>query len=62
VHLVADAALISGDLEGTLVTPGVVPGVNAEPVLHARLFVSSPADALNGVTTEGRARLMGVDT
>jgi len=62
VHLVADAALTGGDLEGTLVTPGVVPGVDAEPVWQARLFVSSPTDALNGVTTEGRARLMGVDT
>ena len=62
MHLVADAALTGGDLEGTLVTPGVVPGVDAEPVWQARRFVSSPTDALNGVTTESRARSVNVDS
>jgi len=60
VHLVVDTTSTHGNLEGTLITPGVVPGVNAEPVVLTVL--STPTDGLDGVTTESRSRLMGVNT
>ena len=60
MHLEVDAALSLLDLEGALVTPGVVPGVDAEPVVHA--VFSAPTDGLDGVTTESRAALVSVDT
>ena len=50
MHLVVDAAVAHLDLEGAQVAPGVVPGVDAEPVVHAVL--SAPADRLDRVTAE----------
>jgi len=60
VHLGVDSALTHLDLESTLITPGVVPGVNAEPVVNTVLV--TPTDGLDGVATKGRTRLVGVDT
>ena len=48
MHLIVDAAVAHQNFEGALVTPGVVPGVNAEPVVLS--VFNSPADALNSVT------------
>jgi len=60
VHLAVDARVTHKDLEGAHVTPGVVPGVNTEPVV--RSVLSAPADRLDGVTTESRASGVLVDT
>ena len=60
VHLSVDTASAHLDLEGALVTPSVVPGVDTEPVVNTVLF--APADGLDGVTTESGARLVLVDT
>merc|ERR1719162_150172 len=60
MNLFVDSAVTLLDLEGSLVTPGVVPGVDGEPVLFSGL--SSPADKLDGVTTEGFASNVLVDT
>jgi len=60
VHLGVDTSFTHLDLEGTLITPGVVPGVNAEPVVDT-IFVT-PTDGLDGVATESRTRLVSVDT
>lgn len=46
--------------EKTLFTPGVVPGVDADPVWST--VVNTPADHLDGVTTKTLARLVLVDT
>lgn len=48
------------DAEGTLLTPGVIPGVGADPVWSAVL--NAPTDHLDGVTTEVLAGLVLVDT
>ena len=53
VHLVVDATVAHLDLEETHVTPGVVPGVHAEPVVLAVL--SAPTDSLDSVTAKSRA-------
>ena len=50
MHLVVDAAVAHLDLEGAHITPGVVPGVHAQPVVDSVL--SAPTDGLDGVTTE----------
>lgn len=50
MHLVVDTASTHLDLEGTHVTPGVVPGVNAKPVVFTVLV--TPTDGLDGVATE----------
>merc|ERR1712127_116147 len=60
VDLVVDATVSLLDLEGSLVTPGVVPGVDGEPVVLTGL--GSPADKLNGVTSESGASGVLVDT
>ena len=60
MHLEVDAARTLLDLEGAPVTPGIVPGVDAEPVVYAVL--SAPTDRLDRVTTESRTRLVCVDT
>ena len=60
MHLVVDATIAHQNLESALVTPGVVPRVDTEPVVLAVL--STPADGLDSVTTEGRATLVLVDT
>jgi len=60
VHLVVNATVAHEDLEGSLVTPGVVPGVHAEPVVLSVL--GTPTNDLNGVTTKGGSSLVRVDT
>ena len=60
MHLTVDVAIAHLDLESALVAPGVVPGVDAEPVVLAVL--DTPTDGLNGVTTKGRAGSVLVDT
>ena len=52
MHLVVDSNISSFDHEGSLDTPGVVPGVVAEPVVHSAGSVSSPSDNLDGVATK----------
>ena len=53
MHLSVDTASTLLDLEGTTITPGLVPGVDAKPVFEAGIFIGSPTDDLDGVTTEG---------
>jgi len=52
-------AVAHEDLEGAHIAPGVVPGVDTEPVVFTVL--SAPADRLDGMATEGRASLVRVD-
>jgi len=59
VHLSVDTAVTHEDLEGSHIAPGVVPGVDTEPVVLTVL--RAPADRLDSVATEGRASLVGVD-
>ena len=60
MHLTVDVTVTHLDLESAIVTPGVVPGVDTEPVVHTVL--SAPTDSLDGVTTKSRASLVRVDT
>ena len=60
MNLSVDAAVSLLDLEGSLVAPGVVPGVDGEPVVSAVL--GSPTDELDSVATEGGASCVLVDT
>ena len=60
MHLVVDAAVTHLDFEGALVAPGVVPGIDAEPVVLTVL--GTPADGLDSVAAEGVASLVLVDT
>ena len=60
MDLSVDAAVSLLDLEGSLVTPGVVPGVDGEPVVG--VVLSSPADELDGVSTESGAGGVLVDS
>ena len=60
MHLVVDATVAHQDLEGSHVTPGVVPGVDAEPVVLAVL--SAPTDRLDSVAAERGASLVRIDT
>lgn len=60
MHLVVDAGVSHLNFEGTLVSPGAVPGVNSEPVVLAVLV--SPSDNLDGMTTEGTTGCVGVNT
>ena len=53
MHLSVDTAITLLDLEGTTITPGLVPGVDAKPEIEAGIFIGSPTDDLDGVTTEG---------
>ena len=57
---VADSAFVHADLEGSLVSPSVVPGVDSEPPVST--VGVSPTDKFDGVTTEGLSGLVGVDT
>ena len=45
-------AVLDGDLDVSLVTPGGVPGVLHEPVLQSRVGVVVPADDEHGVVEE----------
>ena len=60
MHLSVNARVTHLDLEGAHVTPGVVPGVDAEPVVLAVL--GTPADSLDGVTAEGATGGVLIDT
>ena len=60
VHLIVDAAVAHLDLEGALVAPSVVPGVDAEPVVLTTF--GTPTDGLDGVATKSRSGLVGVDS
>ena len=60
MHLTVDATVAHLDLESAHVTPGVVPGVDAEPVVLTVLV--TPTDGLDGVTTESISSFMLVDT
>ena len=53
VHLMVHAAsIINWDLESSLITPGIVPGVHTEPVVKTRCLISAPANNLNCMTTK----------
>jgi len=56
VHLVVDAAVTHLDFEGAFVAPGVVPGIDAEPV--GLTVLAAPANGLDGVAAEGVASLV----
>jgi len=60
VHLVVDSAVAHLDLEGSLNSPGGVPGVNAKPVVQTAF--SAPTDNFDGVATELSAGLVNVDS
>ena len=60
MHLAVNTRVTHKDLESTLITPGVVPGVDTEPVVLTVL--GTPTDGLDGVTTESITRLVRVDT
>jgi len=60
VHAKTNTTLTHLDLEGALITPWLIPGVYAEPVIET-VFVT-PTNGLDGVATKIRARLVGVDT
>jgi len=60
VHLSVDAGVSNFDLEGTVVSPGSVPGVDSEPVVLAAL--GTPANHFDSVTTEGVSSSVLVDT
>lgn len=60
MHLSIDTRITHKDLESTLITPGVVPGVDTKPVVLTVL--GTPTDSLDGVTTQSITRLVGVDT
>jgi hypothetical protein len=60
MHLVVDARVSLLDLEGAVVSPGSVPGVNTQPVVFSLLV--TPSDHLDGVTSQGVSRGVLVDT
>ena len=60
MYLVVDAAVSHKNFEGSLVAPGVVPGVHAEPVVLA--VFDTPADHLDGVATLSITSQVLVDT
>lgn len=60
MHLVVDTAFSNLDLEGTVVSPGSVPGVDSEPVVDS--VHVTPANDLDGVTTKSASRGMLVDS
>ena len=62
MHLSVNAASTLLDLEGTTITLGFVPRVDAKLVVKAGIFIGSPTDDLDGVTTEGRSGLVVVNT
>lgn len=54
------ATVTNKDLEGTLVTPSVVPRVNTNPVVLTVL--NAPTDYFDGVTSSTRAGLVRVNS
>ena len=60
MHLSVDSAVAHKNLKGSLVSPGVVPGVDTEPVILAVL--SSPTDSLDSVTAKLGAGSVLVNT
>lgn len=50
VALSVNSTVTLENLEGSLVAPGVVPGVNGKPVVFA--IFGSPSDELDGVTSK----------
>ena len=60
VHLSVDTGVTDLDLEGTVVSPGSVPGVNSEPVVLS-VFVS-PSDNFDSVTSEGVSTSVLIDS
>ena len=50
VHLVVDAGFSHPDLESALVTPSIIPRVDAKPVVFTTF--SAPANRLNGMATK----------
>ena len=60
MDLSVDSSFTLLDFEGSLVTPGVVPGVDGEPEVFASF--GSPTDEFDGVTSKSLSRLVGVDT
>ena len=60
MHLIVDAAVAHQNFEGALVTPGVVPGVNAEPVVLS--ILNSQGYALDGVMTFSGSSQVPVNT
>ena len=60
MHLVVDATVAHLDLERAEVTPGVVPGVHAEPVVLTVL--DTPSNSLDSVTAKSGASGVLVDT
>lgn len=59
MHLVVNAAVSHLDLEEALVTPGVVPRVDNEPVVYVAFH--TPADDLDSVSSEFFPRSVLVD-
>ena len=60
VDLVVDTAVALLDHEGSIDTPGVVPGVNCEPVVQAVL--DTPADELDCMSTQACTSLVVIHT
>ena len=60
MHLSVDTRITNLDLEGTVVSPGSIPGVNSEPVVLSVLV--SPSDNFDGVTSKGVSSSMLVDS
>ena len=60
MDLSVDSALTLLNLEGALVSPSVVPGINCKPVVFATF--SSPANELDSVSTECRSALVRVNS
>lgn len=58
--MVGDVALVHGNLEGAIVSPGAVPGVDTKPVVLT--VFSAPSDGLDGMATELSTGLVSVDT
>ena len=50
MHLIVNAAVAHKDLESSLITPVVVPGVDTEPVVLT--IFDTPADHLDSMTTK----------
>ena len=60
MDLSVDSSFTLLDLEGSFVTPGVVPGVYSEPEVFTSF--GSPSDEFDGVTSESLSRLVSVYT
>ena len=60
VDLTVDTAVTLEDLEGSLISPSVIPGVDGEPVVFTTF--GSVADELDSMATKSTSSLMGVDS